>query len=62
MPEYIPEVLRHVAKSWGKKANWTGSVTLGVAIALAFVAHAHADVHQELEEAFLIFQHIAPER
>ena len=33
-----------------------------VRVTLALVAHAHADVHQELEKAFLIFQHIAPER
>src|SRR6218665_1964002 len=33
-----------------------------LAVALALVAHAHADIHEELEEAFLIFQHIAPER
>src|SRR5690606_30766323 len=31
-------------------------------VALALVAHAHADVHEELEEAFLVFQHVAPER
>jgi hypothetical protein len=31
-------------------------------IPLALVTHAHANVHQELEEPFLIFKHIAPER
>ncbi|MNO85311.1 hypothetical protein D3C76_766820 [compost metagenome] len=33
-----------------------------VAVALALVAHAHADIHEELEEAFLILQYLAPER
>ncbi len=33
-----------------------------VAFALALVAHAHADIHQEVEETFLVFQHLAPER
>src|ERR1700712_3046266 len=33
-----------------------------VDIPLALVAHAHTDVHQELEETFLIFKDIAPER
>src|SRR5690554_1120953 len=31
-------------------------------IPLALVAHAHADVHQELEEAFVILEHVAAER
>jgi len=30
-----------------------------VRVTFALVAHAHADVHQELEKAFLIFQHIS---
>ena len=31
-------------------------------VALALVAHAHTDVHEKLEEAFLILEHVAPER
>src|SRR5690606_37286924 len=31
-------------------------------VALTLVTHAHTDVHEELEKAFLIFQHVAPER
>src|SRR5699024_1336828 len=67
----------HRAFSWASKNNWfqysgvfkqflrqLHSCVVNYARSLitpALVAHAHANVHEELEKALLVFQHGAPE-
>src|SRR5690606_23667272 len=56
----MPEKRRAAARCSFRASSRSARGRLSVA--LAAVAHAHADVHQELVEAFLILEHVAPER